>query len=89
MLTALEQGVKGGKWYSLIDKVQSETTLKAAFSCSRLFRRFQLLNLAQKTVSGGSVTLEDFLLFRSAWPLLPLVRPRKRAYVTRDLTCGP
>ena len=25
-------GVKGGKWYSLIDKVQSETTLKAAFA---------------------------------------------------------
>src|SRR5579871_4462343 len=32
MLTALEQGVKGSKWYSLIDKVQSETTLKAAFA---------------------------------------------------------
>jgi RNA-directed DNA polymerase len=32
MLTALEQGVKGGKWYSLIDKVQSEATLKAAFT---------------------------------------------------------
>jgi RNA-directed DNA polymerase len=32
MLAALEQGVKGGKWYSLIDKVQSETTLKAAFA---------------------------------------------------------
>ena len=31
MLAALEQGVKGGKWYSLIDKVQSETTLKEAF----------------------------------------------------------
>jgi RNA-directed DNA polymerase len=32
MLTALEQGVKGGKWYSLIDKVQSEATLQAAFT---------------------------------------------------------
>jgi RNA-directed DNA polymerase len=32
MLAALEQGVKGDKWYSLIDKVQSETTLKAAFA---------------------------------------------------------
>jgi RNA-directed DNA polymerase len=32
MLAALEQGVKGGIWYSLIDKVQSETTLKAAFA---------------------------------------------------------
>jgi len=32
MLAALEQGVKGGKWYSLIDKIQSETTLTAAFA---------------------------------------------------------
>jgi RNA-directed DNA polymerase len=38
MLAALDasistqQGVKGGKWYSLIDKVQSETTLRAAFA---------------------------------------------------------
>jgi RNA-directed DNA polymerase len=32
MLAALEQGVKGGKWYSLIDKVQSETTLLVAFA---------------------------------------------------------
>jgi len=32
MLAALEQGVKGGKWYSLIDKVHSEATLRAAFA---------------------------------------------------------
>ena len=32
MLAALEQGVKGGKWNSLIDKLQSETTLRAAFT---------------------------------------------------------
>jgi len=32
MLTTLEQGVKGGKWYSLIDKVHTERTLCAAFS---------------------------------------------------------
>jgi RNA-directed DNA polymerase len=31
MLTALEQGVKGGKWFSLNDKVYQEATLKAAF----------------------------------------------------------
>ena len=30
MLAALETGVKGGKWYSLIDKVYSEDTLDAA-----------------------------------------------------------
>lgn len=31
MLTALEEGVKGGTWYSLIDKVHPEATLRAAF----------------------------------------------------------
>ncbi len=32
MLTALEQGVQGGKWFSLIDKVHPERTLRTAFS---------------------------------------------------------
>jgi len=32
MLTALEQGVKGDKWFSLIDKIHPERTLRAAFS---------------------------------------------------------
>jgi RNA-directed DNA polymerase len=32
MLTALEQGVKGGKWYSLIDKVWSPANLLASFT---------------------------------------------------------
>jgi len=31
MLTALEYGVKGGKWFSLIDKVHTESTLHVAF----------------------------------------------------------
>ena len=31
MLTALEKGVKGGKWFSLIDKVYAMTNLRAAF----------------------------------------------------------
>jgi RNA-directed DNA polymerase len=31
MLTALIEGVKGGKWFSLIDKVNPQRTLKAAF----------------------------------------------------------
>ncbi|MBF0552981.1 MAG: hypothetical protein HQK96_00320 [Nitrospirae bacterium] len=29
MLTALEEGVKGGKWYSLMDKVYSEEEAEA------------------------------------------------------------
>jgi len=32
MLTALEQGVKGGKWFSLIDKVYRLTNLLSAFA---------------------------------------------------------
>ena len=32
MLTALETGVKGGKWFSLIDKVYSPGNLRAAFA---------------------------------------------------------
>jgi len=32
MLTALEQGVKGGKWFSLIDKVHRRSNLAASFS---------------------------------------------------------
>jgi RNA-directed DNA polymerase len=31
MLTALQRGVKGGKWFSMIDKVHPERTLRAAF----------------------------------------------------------
>jgi RNA-directed DNA polymerase len=31
MLDALERGVKGGKWYSLIDKVYAQETLAAAW----------------------------------------------------------
>jgi RNA-directed DNA polymerase len=32
MLTALENGVKGGVWFSLIDKVYSVANLQAAFA---------------------------------------------------------
>lgn len=32
MLTALVEGVKGGKWYSLMDKIRAERTLQRAFA---------------------------------------------------------
>ena len=32
MLTALERGVKGGRWYTLMDKVAARPTLRAAFT---------------------------------------------------------
>jgi RNA-directed DNA polymerase len=31
MLTALDKGVKGGRWHSLVDKVYSERNLRVAF----------------------------------------------------------
>lgn len=36
MLTALEKGVKGGKWFSLIDKIYAPTTLQRAFAKVKL-----------------------------------------------------
>jgi RNA-directed DNA polymerase len=38
MLTALEQGVKGGRWFSLIDKVHAERTLRSA-ACKVAFNQ--------------------------------------------------
>ena len=32
MLTTLEKGVKGGQWFSLIDKVYSKRALRSAFA---------------------------------------------------------
>jgi RNA-directed DNA polymerase len=32
MLEALERGVKGGKWFALIDKVYEEKALRRAFA---------------------------------------------------------
>jgi RNA-directed DNA polymerase len=51
MLTALETGVRGGQWFSLIDKVWDERNLRAAF------RRVK----ANKGAAGvDHVSIEDF-----------------------------
>lgn len=51
MLTALDQGVKGGVWFSLIDKVYAEPNLRAAFQ-----------RVARNRGAAGvdHVTVEDF-----------------------------
>lgn len=36
MLTALENGVKGGKWYSLMDKIYSQSNLLRSLAIMRL-----------------------------------------------------
>jgi RNA-directed DNA polymerase len=48
MVSALENGVKGGKWYSLIDKVHAPATLAAAFAKVRA-------NAGASGVDGQSV----------------------------------
>jgi RNA-directed DNA polymerase len=51
MLTALENGVKGGQWFSLIDKVWDERNLRAAFVRVK----------ANKGAAGvDHVSIEDF-----------------------------
>src|SRR5262249_40143593 len=51
MLTALERGVKGGYWFSLIDKVYSLRNLRAAFAQVK----------ANRGAAGGDqVTVEMF-----------------------------
>ena len=56
MLTALEAGVKGGKWFSLMDKVESSRALAAAWKRVRANRG-----------SGGvdRQTVQQFALRRS------------------------
>ncbi|MEJ2111845.1 MAG: hypothetical protein P8Z37_18440, partial [Acidobacteriota bacterium] len=41
MLTALEKGVKGGKWFSLVDKVYALANLRAGFSPTSSFFRVE------------------------------------------------
>jgi RNA-directed DNA polymerase len=51
MLTALENGVKGGQWFSLIDKVWDERNLRAAFERVK----------ANKGAAGvDHISIEDF-----------------------------
>ena len=55
MLAALETGVKGGKWYSLIDKVSSLSNLRSAFAQVKRNRRqcLQGLNKPESPRPGG------------------------------------
>jgi RNA-directed DNA polymerase len=80
MLTALEKGVKGGKWFSLIDKVYTEANLGASFDkvarnrggsgvdhqTIEMFRHRKMQNLERlaKELAGGSYTPQKI---RRAW----------------------
>ncbi len=59
MLTALEKGVKGGKWFSLMDKVYAQRNLDAAFS--RVRRNRGSAGVDHQTVEAFEMRREDNL----------------------------
>lgn len=59
MLTALEKGVKGGKWFSLIDKIHAEHTLRKAFTKVKL--NAGSAGIDRQTVGMFGSKLEDNL----------------------------
>ena len=67
MLTALEQGVKGGQWFSLIDKVYALPTLRAAFARVRA-------NAGAAGVDHQTVTMVEARLDEMLTPLAQQLR---------------
>jgi RNA-directed DNA polymerase len=57
MLTALERGVKGGRWYSLMDKVYSPDNLQAAFE--RVKKNKGAAGVDRVTIERYEVNLSD------------------------------
>jgi RNA-directed DNA polymerase len=63
MLTALEQGVKGGKWFSLIDKIDTARVLGQAFS--QVARNQGAAGVDHVTIAMFQERLEENLAKRS------------------------
>jgi len=66
MLTALEQGVKGGKWFSLIDKVCSRSVLLSAYQSVKANRGSpgvdrQTIEMFEKRLDDNLTRLSDQL----------------------------
>lgn len=59
MLAALEQGVKGGRWYSLWDKVYAERTLRAAWE--RVRRNAGSAGVDRQSVQAFAARAERYL----------------------------
>jgi RNA-directed DNA polymerase len=59
MLTTLEQGVRGGKWYSLMDKVYALTNLRVAFT--RVKANGGAAGVDHQTIKGFEHHLEENL----------------------------
>ena len=59
MLTALETGIKGSKWYSLMDKVYAPTNLRVAFA--RVKANGGAAGVDHQTIGGYAQHLEENL----------------------------
>ena len=64
MLTALETGVKGGRWFSLVDKVYALPTLRAAFA--RVKANRGAAGIDHQTVAMYEAHLDEHLATLSA-----------------------
>lgn len=83
MLTALDEGVKGGKWYSLMDKVYSRKSLAKAWSKVRRNKGSsgvdkQSINMFEHQAGENLDVLSDELKSGSYTP-----KPIKRTYIPK------
>lgn len=83
MLTALEQGVKGGKWFSLMDKVYALPNLRKAFA--RVKANGGAAGVDHQTVEGFECHLEENLekLSRSLRDASYRPQPIRRVWIPK------
>jgi len=83
MLTALETGVKGGKWFSLIDKVYRESNLQSAFY--RVQANKGSAGVDNQTIVQFSHRLSEHLSYASESLRSQTYRPRaiKRVWIPK------
>jgi RNA-directed DNA polymerase len=83
MLTALETGVKGGKWFSLIDKVYRKSNLESAFC--RVQAHKGSAGVDHQTITQFSHRLSENLAYASKSLQFQTYRPRaiKRVWIPK------
>jgi len=83
MLTALETGVKGGKWFSLIDKVYRKSNLRSAFY--RVQAHKGSAGVDHQTITQFSHRLSENLAYASESLQSQTYRPRsiKRVWIPK------
>ena len=83
MLTALEQGVKGGRWYSLMDKVYAKANLRAAFE--KVKANKGAAGVDHQTIEMFERNLEENLERLSRWLREGTYRPQavRRTWINK------